>query len=91
MNLMFREIKHTFILKPRFPCLSSRLLQLLQDYGSALSQIPALLRPLMEPLVGRVEAALSPGLTTLSWTAIDTDACKLTAEGRRCAVKWIPL
>lgn len=78
-------------MKPTFPCLSSRLLQLLQDYSSAVSQIPALLRPLMEPLVGRVEAALSPGLTTLSWTAIDTDACKLTAESRHCTVKRIPL
>lgn len=71
--------------------MSSRLLQLLHDYSSALSQIPALLRPLMEPVVGRVEAALSSGLTTLSWTAIDTDACKLTAESHRCAVKRIPL
>ncbi|TKS87316.1 Dynein heavy chain 5, axonemal [Collichthys lucidus] len=51
-----------------------RLLELLQDYGSVVSRIPPFLFPLMQPFIGRVEAALSPGLTTLSWTALNTDA-----------------
>ncbi|KAM7390019.1 hypothetical protein PAMA_008269 [Pampus argenteus] len=53
--------------------LYSRLLALLQDYSSAVARIPALLFPLMQPFIGRVEAALSPGLTTLSWTTLNTD------------------
>ncbi|XP_008293860.1 dynein heavy chain 5, axonemal [Stegastes partitus] len=54
--------------------LHSRLLQLLQDYSSVLASIPALLVPVLQPFISRVEAALSPGLTTLSWTALSTDA-----------------
>lgn len=54
----------------------SRLLDLLQDYGSVVSRIPPALLPLMQPFIVRVEAALSPGLTTLSWTALNSDACK---------------
>lgn len=54
----------------------SRLLELLQDYSSAVARIPPLLVPLMRPFIDRVEAALSPGLTTLSWTALNTDTCK---------------
>ncbi|XP_054862859.1 dynein axonemal heavy chain 5 isoform X2 [Amphiprion ocellaris] len=53
--------------------LYSRLLELLQDYSSVLGRIPPLLLPVLQPLVSRVEAALSPGLTTLSWTAGCTD------------------
>ncbi|XP_042366785.1 dynein axonemal heavy chain 5 [Plectropomus leopardus] len=53
--------------------LYKRLLELLQDYSSVVARIPPLLFPLMAPFVGRVEAALSPGLTTLSWTSLNTD------------------
>uniref|UniRef100_A0A8D3CSA0 Dynein heavy chain 5 axonemal n=1 Tax=Scophthalmus maximus TaxID=52904 RepID=A0A8D3CSA0_SCOMX len=55
-----------------FP-LCSRLQELLQDYDSVVGKIPTLLLPLMQPFIRRVEAALSPGLTTLSWTALNTD------------------
>ncbi|XP_072235160.1 dynein axonemal heavy chain 5-like [Leuresthes tenuis] len=54
--------------------LYSRLLDLLQDYSSAVSRVPPLLLPVMQPFVSRVEAALSPGLTTLSWASLNTDA-----------------
>ncbi|KAM8731517.1 dynein axonemal heavy chain 5 [Acanthopagrus schlegelii] len=54
--------------------LYKRLLDLLQDYSSVVSRIPPALLPLMQPFTVRVEAALSPGLTTLSWTALNTDA-----------------
>lgn len=56
--------------------LRSRLLELLQDYGSAVDRIPPVLLPLMQPFISRVEAALSPGLTSLSWTSLNTDGCK---------------
>uniref|UniRef100_A0A671WTD6 Dynein, axonemal, heavy chain 5 n=1 Tax=Sparus aurata TaxID=8175 RepID=A0A671WTD6_SPAAU len=54
--------------------LYKRLLDLLQDYSSVVSRIPPALLPLMQPFIVQVEAALSPGLTTLSWTALNTDA-----------------
>lgn len=54
----------------------SRLLQLLQDYTSAIARIPPLLQPLMQPFISRVEASLLPGLTTLSWTSLNTNECQ---------------
>ncbi|XP_034534414.1 dynein heavy chain 5, axonemal [Notolabrus celidotus] len=54
--------------------LYKKLLDLLQDYSSVVSKIPPSLLPLMQPFIGRVEACLSPGLTTLSWTALNTDS-----------------
>lgn len=57
-------------------CCCSRLLEMLQDYSSGLSRIPPVLGPLMQPIISRVEAALSPGLTTLSWNSLTTDACQ---------------
>ncbi|KAK5935878.1 hypothetical protein CgunFtcFv8_021195 [Champsocephalus gunnari] len=54
--------------------LYKRLLDLLQDYSSVLSRVPPLLCPLMQPFITRVEASLSPGLITLSWSALNTDA-----------------
>ncbi|KAM3593194.1 uncharacterized protein V6R79_007624 [Siganus canaliculatus] len=53
--------------------LYKRLLDLLQDYSSAVARIPPLLLPVMQPFTGQVEAAVSPGLTTLSWTALSTE------------------
>ncbi|KAI4787750.1 hypothetical protein KUCAC02_036273 [Chaenocephalus aceratus] len=53
--------------------LYKRLLDLLQDYSSVLSRVPPLLCPLMQPFISRVEASLSPGLITLSWSALNTD------------------
>ncbi|XP_065805228.1 dynein axonemal heavy chain 5 [Labrus bergylta] len=53
--------------------LHTRLLDLIQDYSSLVAKIPPSLLPLMQPFIGRVEASLSPGLTALSWTALNTD------------------
>ncbi|XP_062336343.1 LOW QUALITY PROTEIN: dynein axonemal heavy chain 5-like [Osmerus eperlanus] len=49
----------------------SRLQELLQDYAAAVSRAPPLLLPLLQSYTSRVEAALSPGLTTLSWTSLN--------------------
>ncbi|KAL7373953.1 hypothetical protein ABVT39_018239 [Epinephelus coioides] len=54
--------------------LYKRLLELLQDYSLVVARIPSFLFPLMQPFIGRVEAALSPGLTALSWTSLNTDS-----------------
>ncbi|XP_028289911.1 dynein heavy chain 5, axonemal [Gouania willdenowi] len=53
--------------------LFQRLVEMLEDYRSVMDHIPELLLPLMQPFISQVEAALSPGLTTLSWTSISTD------------------
>ncbi|KAJ8385596.1 hypothetical protein AAFF_G00184580 [Aldrovandia affinis] len=50
-----------------------RLQEMLQDFQQAQSVIPALLLPLMQPFITRVEDALSPGLTLLSWTSLNTE------------------
>uniref|UniRef100_A0A3Q3MRY3 Dynein, axonemal, heavy chain 5 like n=1 Tax=Mastacembelus armatus TaxID=205130 RepID=A0A3Q3MRY3_9TELE len=61
------------------------LLELLQDYSSVVSRIPPLLSPLMQPFISQVEATLSPGLTTLSWTSLNSDGCK-----KHCVADSIP-
>lgn len=53
-----------------------RLKQLLDDFDAAVKRIPSVLQPLMNPFIHQVEAALSPGLTILSWTSLNIDNCK---------------
>ncbi|KAK1173586.1 dynein heavy chain 5, axonemal isoform X1 [Acipenser oxyrinchus oxyrinchus] len=50
-----------------------KLQEMLQDYESAVNKIPAMIKPLMQQFVGRVEEALSPGLTMLSWTSLNIE------------------
>ncbi|XP_013770736.1 LOW QUALITY PROTEIN: dynein heavy chain 5, axonemal-like [Pundamilia nyererei] len=59
--------------EPELRDLYSRLLEMLQDYSSVVGRVPPLLLPIMQPFIGRVEEALSPGLTSLSWTALNTE------------------
>uniref|UniRef100_A0AAV2L334 AAA+ ATPase domain-containing protein n=1 Tax=Knipowitschia caucasica TaxID=637954 RepID=A0AAV2L334_KNICA len=54
--------------------LNTRLLDLLHDYSSVLVRIPALLVPLLQPFITEVESALSPGLSTVTWTSLNTQA-----------------
>uniref|UniRef100_A0A8B9H9C9 AAA+ ATPase domain-containing protein n=1 Tax=Astyanax mexicanus TaxID=7994 RepID=A0A8B9H9C9_ASTMX len=49
----------------------AELIEMLRDFEAAVIRIPALLQPLMKPFINRVETALSPGLTTLSWTSLN--------------------
>ncbi|KAM9416983.1 dynein axonemal heavy chain 5 isoform 1-T1 [Salvelinus alpinus] len=51
----------------------NRLQEMLQDFEAVLSRIPPILLPLMQPFIRHVENSLSPGLTTLSWTSLNTD------------------
>ncbi|KAI4900024.1 hypothetical protein NFI96_023292, partial [Prochilodus magdalenae] len=48
-----------------------KLVEMLQDFETAVNRIPPLLQPLMRPFINRVESALAPGLTTLSWTSLN--------------------
>ncbi|XP_039610081.1 dynein heavy chain 5, axonemal-like [Polypterus senegalus] len=53
--------------------LNIRLQEMLYDYQRIISKIPPILQLLMQPFLIQVDEALSPGLTTLSWTSLTTD------------------
>uniref|UniRef100_H3AFE6 Dynein axonemal heavy chain 5 n=1 Tax=Latimeria chalumnae TaxID=7897 RepID=H3AFE6_LATCH len=50
-----------------------RLKSFLEDYQKVVNGIPIVLQPLMKPFIGRIEDALSPGLTMLSWTSLNIE------------------
>nr|XP_055038161.1 dynein axonemal heavy chain 5 isoform X2 [Misgurnus anguillicaudatus] len=50
-----------------------RLQTILEDFDVAVKRIPSMLQPPMKPFIHHVEAALSPGLTVLSWTSLNID------------------
>ncbi|KAK7881267.1 hypothetical protein WMY93_029676 [Mugilogobius chulae] len=54
--------------------LKTRLLDLLQDFHSVLDQIPQALVPLLQTFISDVNSALSPGLTTLTWSSLNAQA-----------------
>ncbi|XP_063254262.1 dynein axonemal heavy chain 5-like isoform X4 [Prinia subflava] len=47
------------------------LQNLLISYREHLNRIPVVLKPLMKPLIGQIEDALTPGLMQLSWTSLN--------------------
>ncbi|KAF4790048.1 hypothetical protein TURU_143619 [Turdus rufiventris] len=47
------------------------LQNLLISYKEHLDRIPVVLKPLMKPLIGQIEDALTPGLMQLSWTSLN--------------------
>jgi hypothetical protein len=46
------------------------------EYKRIKDDIPAVLQPPMKPFCDRVEEALLPGVTALTWTALNVDTCK---------------
>uniref|UniRef100_A0A8C0UY83 Dynein heavy chain 5, axonemal-like n=1 Tax=Cyanistes caeruleus TaxID=156563 RepID=A0A8C0UY83_CYACU len=56
--------------------ISIRLQNLLISYKEHLNRIPVVLKPLMKPLIGQVEDALTPGLMQLSWTSLNINKCR---------------
>lgn len=52
------------------------LSQMLDEYNTIKDAVPPVLVPLMHPFYERVEAALAPGLTHLSWTSLNIESCK---------------
>ncbi|XP_061094941.1 dynein axonemal heavy chain 5 [Conger conger] len=50
-----------------------KLQEMLQEFQEVHNRIPALLQPLMQPFISHIEDALSPGLTVLSWTSLNTE------------------
>uniref|UniRef100_A0A8C3UM51 Dynein axonemal heavy chain 5 n=1 Tax=Catharus ustulatus TaxID=91951 RepID=A0A8C3UM51_CATUS len=55
---------------------SFRLQNLLINYKEHLDRIPVVLKPLMKPLIGQIEDALTPGLMQLSWTSLNINKCR---------------
>ena len=59
-----------------------RLVELLQDYSKVVDDIPEIILPLMKPFINTVEDTIKPGLTMLSWTSLNIEACKYSAAGQ---------
>lgn len=49
---------------------------MLHEYKRIKEEIPSVLQPPMKPFCDRVEEALLPGVTALTWTALNVDTCK---------------
>ena len=48
----------------------------MHEYKRIKEEIPSVLQPPMKPFCDRVEEALLPGVTALTWTALNVDTCK---------------
>uniref|UniRef100_A0A673Z4U5 Dynein heavy chain 5, axonemal-like n=1 Tax=Salmo trutta TaxID=8032 RepID=A0A673Z4U5_SALTR len=75
-SLLVRDPETKVLPIPKLKSLCPRLQEMLQDFEAVLSRIPPILLPLMQPFIRHVENSLSPGLTTLSWTSLNTDRCE---------------
>lgn len=53
---------------------------MLTEFQRIVQSIPVVLLPLMKPYKQRVEEALKPGITTLTWTSLNVDTCKLASD-----------
>lgn len=54
-----------------------RLQEMLLTYARIKQSIPQVLIPLMRPFMNRVEEALKPGVTSLTWTSLNARGCKM--------------
>lgn len=54
----------------------------MQDYSKVVDDIPEIILPLMKPFINTVEDTIKPGLTMLSWTSLNIEACKYSAAGQ---------
>ena len=50
--------------------------EMINDYEKTIANIPVVLVPMMKPYVDRVDEAIKPGHTRLSWTSLTVQACK---------------
>ena len=41
-----------------------------------MGDIPEIVLPLMKPFINKVEDTIKPGLTMLSWTSLNIEACE---------------
>ena len=53
---------------------------MLGEYRRILGSIPAVLMPLMRPFSERVDEALKPGISSLTWMSLNVDTCELSIE-----------
>lgn len=52
------------------------LQEMIHDYEKMLASIPSVLLPMMKPFIDRVEEAIKPAHTRLSWTSLTIQSCK---------------
>ena len=56
-----------------------RLREILERYKSIQQRIPKDLVVLMKPNKEVVDAAIRPGLTSITWSSVNIDECKISA------------
>ena len=70
------DIKAEFV-SFQFVC---RLSEILKDYKEIMAKSPSIMQPLMVPFSEQVEESLKPGLTSLNWTSLSLNGCKLKSK-----------
>ncbi|EDV25010.1 uncharacterized protein TRIADDRAFT_56504 [Trichoplax adhaerens] len=58
----------------RIKAVYDRLHQVLGEYHKTVKSIPEIVRSLIDPFVNRVDDAIGPGLTMLTWTSLNIDS-----------------
>ena len=53
-----------------------KLSEILAAYEKRKCEISEIIMPLMKPFLSRVDDAIKPGFTMLTWSSLNTDACK---------------
>lgn len=57
-------------------CYSCRLTEMLENYHEMVGGLPAPIAPLLRPFTDRVDAAINPGIVSLTWTSIKISECE---------------
>lgn len=53
-----------------------KLSEILATYERRKSEISEIILPLMKPFLGRVDEAIKPGFTMLTWSSLNADSCE---------------
>ncbi|XP_046353935.2 dynein axonemal heavy chain 5-like isoform X1 [Haliotis rufescens] len=69
-----REAKELVVKEETIRSNHTTLQEILSEYKCIVGSIAHALLPLMKPFQDRVEEALSPGMTSLTWTSLNVDA-----------------
>ncbi|XP_064627182.1 dynein axonemal heavy chain 5-like isoform X2 [Lineus longissimus] len=87
MNLEIPEsASHLIIKEDSIKAMNVALKDTLIEYDRIVSEIPTIILPLMRPYTERVDEALKPGLTSLSWASLNLDNY---LEGIRKALSFL--
>ena len=61
--------------------LTYSLTEMLDEYERIKQEVPATIAPMMKPFIHRVDDALAPGLSKLSWASLNVRECKSVVVG----------